>query len=76
VSVLCANTKTRLPKLPLGIPPDGGWYVRMLGQKGRVVFGIYRRHMKTIGYRGKIDKSLGVPVTTRNWNTIATVMKV
>ena len=25
--------------------------------------------MKAIGYLGKIEKQLGVPVTTRNWNT-------
>jgi len=76
VSVLCSKTKTHLPKLPLGIPSKDDWYVRILGQNGRFVFGIYRRHMKTIGYLGKIDKALRVPVTTRNWNTIAAVMKV
>jgi hypothetical protein len=26
--------------------------------------------MKAISYLGKIEKLLGVPVTTRNWNTI------
>jgi len=31
---------------------------------------VYRRHMKTIGYLGQIDKLYGVPATTRNWNTI------
>jgi hypothetical protein len=29
--------------------------------------------MKTIGYLGRIDKLLGVPVTTRNWNTITAI---
>jgi hypothetical protein len=32
--------------------------------------------MKTIGYLGQIDKLFGVPVTTRNWNTIAAVVRV
>lgn len=32
--------------------------------------------MKTISYLGRIDKALGVPVTTRNWNTIEAVLKV
>jgi hypothetical protein len=32
--------------------------------------------MKTIGYLGKIDKLLGVPVTTRNWNTIVAILRI
>jgi uncharacterized protein (DUF1697 family) len=39
-------------------------------------FGVYRRHMKTIGYLGRIDKLFGVPATTRNWNTILAVVRV
>jgi hypothetical protein len=38
--------------------------------------GVYRRHMKTIGYLGRIDKLFGVPATTRNWNTILAVVRV
>ena len=44
--------------------------------EGQFVFGMYRRHMKTIGYLGRIDKLFGVPVTIRNWNTIAAVVQV
>jgi hypothetical protein len=44
--------------------------------EGQFVFGMYRRHMKTIGYLGQIDKLFGVPVTIRNWNTIAAVVRV
>jgi uncharacterized protein (DUF1697 family) len=29
--------------------------------------------MKAISYLGKIEKRLGVPMTTRNWNTIEKV---
>jgi len=32
--------------------------------------------MKTIGYLGQIDKLFGVPVTTRNWNTILTILRI
>jgi hypothetical protein len=32
--------------------------------------------MKAIGYLGQLDKLLGAPVTTRNWNTIAAVMEI
>lgn len=76
VSVLAAPLRGRLPKMPFGIPANGEWYVRILGRKKEFVFGIYRRHMKTISYLGQIDKALGVPVTTRNWNTIVAVLKI
>jgi hypothetical protein len=32
--------------------------------------------MKTITYLGQIDKLFGVPVTTRNWNTILAVVRI
>jgi uncharacterized protein (DUF1697 family) len=76
VSVLAGPLKGRLPKMPLGIPTNDDWYVRLLGRKQGFLFGVYRRHMKTISYLGQIDRVLGVPVTTRNWNTIAAVLRI
>jgi len=64
------------PRFPMAIPAVGEWYVRLLGSKGRIIFGVYRRHMKTIGCLGRIDRLLGVPATTRNWNTIIAIMKI
>jgi len=32
--------------------------------------------MKTIRYLGTLDRLFGVPVTTRNWNTITAIAKV
>lgn len=64
------------PRLPIALPASENWLVRILGSKGRFVFGVYRRHMKTIGYLGTIDKLLGAPVTTRNWNTVLAVTRV
>jgi uncharacterized protein (DUF1697 family) len=32
--------------------------------------------MKVIGYLGTLDRVFGVPVTTRNWNTISAIAKV
>ncbi|MGA7646548.1 MAG: hypothetical protein WBW01_08555, partial [Terriglobales bacterium] len=52
------------------------WLVRVIACEGQFVFGMYRRHMKTIGYLGQIDKLYGVPATTRNWNTIITIMRI
>lgn len=76
VSVLVAPARGHLPPMPFNIPAVGEWYVRILGRQGQFVFGAYRRHMKTISYLGQIDKALGVPVTTRNWNTIAALFKL
>jgi uncharacterized protein (DUF1697 family) len=32
--------------------------------------------MQAISYLGKLDRVFGVPVTTRNWNTITAIAKV
>jgi len=62
--------------LPVAFPPKGEWLVRVIASNKQFVFGIYRRHMKTIGYLGQIDKLFGVPATTRNWNTILAVVRL
>ena len=62
--------------LPVSFPSSGQWLVRVLASEGQFVFGMYRRHMKTIGYLGQIDKLYNVPATTRNWNTIATILRL
>jgi uncharacterized protein (DUF1697 family) len=63
-------------RLPVRFPADGEWFVRVIASKNQFVFGVYRRHMKTIGYLGRIDKLFGVPATTRNWNTILAVARI
>jgi uncharacterized protein (DUF1697 family) len=62
--------------LPVTFPSDGAWLVRVIASDGRFVFGMYRRHMKTIGYLSQIDKLYGVPATTRNWNTITAIIRI
>ena len=57
-------------------PSERKWLVRVIASEGQFVFGMYRRHMKTIGYLGQIDKLCGAPATTRNWNTIATIVRI
>jgi uncharacterized protein (DUF1697 family) len=67
----------RVPaSMPLTLPPEGEWLVRVIGSTDRFVFGEYRRHMKTIGYLGQIDKLFGAPATTRNWNTIVSIVRI
>jgi uncharacterized protein (DUF1697 family) len=62
--------------LPVAFPSDEAWLVRVIASDGQFVFGMYRRHMKTIGYLGQVDKLFGVPATTRNWNTIIAIIRI
>jgi uncharacterized protein (DUF1697 family) len=67
---------SQLPPLPLSLPSDEAWLLKIITIQSRFVLGLYRREMKAISYLGKIEKLLGVPVTTRNWNTIEKVAKI
>jgi uncharacterized protein (DUF1697 family) len=73
---ILSKVKDARVQLPVAIPEDGEWCVRVLALSGHFVFGIYRRHMKTIGYLGQIDKLFGAPATTRNWNTILAIIRI
>jgi uncharacterized protein (DUF1697 family) len=75
VSVLAKRPRV-LPAIPISLPPDGEWLLRILAMQNRFLFGLYRRQMKAIGFLGAIDKIFGVPATTRNWNTITTIISV
>jgi uncharacterized protein (DUF1697 family) len=69
VNVLSAPLKTS-PTLPLALPAADDWLLKIIAIQGRFVLGVYRRQMKAISYLGKLEKLLGRPATTRNWNTI------
>ena len=75
VNVLAKRLQA-LPPLPLSLPSDDEWLLKIIAIEDRFVLGLYRRQMKAISYLGKIEKRLGVPVTTRNWNTIEKVAKI
>ena len=75
VSILSKAGSVRT-SLPVSFPSNGEWLVRVLASQGQFVFGTYRRHMKTIGYLGRIDKLYGAPATTRNWNTITAIIRI
>lgn len=66
---------SRVPALPVHFPGQADWLVRVMGAEGRFLYGVYRRHMKTIGCLGQLDKLAPGPVTTRNWNTIEAVLQ-
>ena len=75
VNVLAKRLQA-LPPLPLSLPSDDDWLLKIIAIQDRFVLGLYRRQMKAISYLGKIEKLLGVPATTRNWNTIEKVVKI
>lgn len=75
VSILSKAGRGRA-SLPIAFPEDQEWLVRIIGSKNRLVFGVYRRHMKTIGCLGRIDEVFGAPATTRSWSTILSVLRI
>jgi uncharacterized protein (DUF1697 family) len=75
LSVLSKASRVR-PSIPIMLPPDGEWSLRVIASANRFVLGEYRRHMKAIAYLGQIDKLFGVPATTRNWTTIDAIVRV
>jgi uncharacterized protein (DUF1697 family) len=75
VSVLHERPR-KLPVLPLTLPDEKDWLFRIVAIPNRFVLGIYRRQMKAIGFLGKIEKILGMPATTRSWNTLEKVVQV
>ncbi len=75
VSVLSRRTRSA-PRLPMSLPSDGRWLLKILAREDRFLIGVYRRQMKAIGHLGTLDRVFGVPVTTRNWNTIHAIARV
>ena len=75
VSVLARRPRSA-PSTPMSLPSTGTWLLKILARDNRFVFGLYRRHMKAIGYLGALDRLFGVPVTTRNWNTMTAIARV
>ena len=75
VSVLARAGSLR-KALPVSFPPEGQWLVKVVAAQGPYVFGMYRRHMKTIGYLNKVDDLFSAPATSRSWSTIAKIVRI
>ncbi len=75
VSILPSATRAR-PTMPITLPNESEWLVRVLGAKKCFVFGEYRRHMKTIGCLGMLDAIFGAPATTRSWTTMLSIARM
>jgi hypothetical protein len=75
VSILSQNP-CRSVSVPVDLPEAGEWFVRILGSRNRLLYGVYSRRMKTISYLSQIDNLFGAPATTRSWNTILSVVRI
>ncbi len=75
VSVLSRRPRLS-PATPMRFPQSGRWLLKIVTKRKRFILGMYRRHMKVIGLLGSLDRLYGVPVTTRNWNTLVLIAKV
>lgn len=75
VSVL-AKRRRRGFAVPLTLPADGRWCVKVLAHEGRFVLGIHRREMRAIRYLGQLEETFGVPLTTRTWSTMLAITRV
>jgi hypothetical protein len=75
VSVLGARPQSS-PPIPLSLPHDGRWCLRVVACQGRFVCGVYRREIRAIRYLGQLKRVFGVPATTRNWNTMLAIVRI
>jgi len=75
VSILAEAGRRRV-SLPTTLPEGDEWLVRIIGSQNRLIYGVYRRHMRTIGCLGQIDRLFGAPATTRSWSTIRAVLRI
>jgi uncharacterized protein (DUF1697 family) len=75
VSILSKASRHK-PSLPIAIPQSGDPFVRIIGSRDRLLFGVYRRQMRTITHLGRIDKIFRAAATTRSWSTILSVLRI
>lgn len=78
VQFVSVMAKRRVPSfaLPLTLPTEGDWCLKVFACQARFVVGVHRREMKAIGCLGHLEKVLGTPLTTRSWSTILTIARI
>ena len=76
-AVLAGTPKTR-PNLPVSTPAGSAWSVRLDRLENGFALGIWRRSARGFAYPSDfVEETLGVPATTRYWETflrLATVL--
>lgn len=63
----------KLPALPVEAPIGGKWEVRVVAVTGQFALSWRRPGPKGVYANAVVEKILGVPATTRNWNTIIAI---
>ena len=65
------------PALPIEAPAGRDWEVRILAIQGPFVLSLWRRMGKGVLYPNEVvEKTFGIPATTRNWNTISAIREI
>ena len=76
VAVLGAKPKTR-PALPMMFPKSGQWSVRLDRVDGAFAIGVWQRRPKGFVFpSNSVEAALGVPATTRWWETFGRIAAV
>jgi uncharacterized protein (DUF1697 family) len=76
VSVL-GKRPPSLPSFPIEQPAGARWQVRLLGVSGCFVLSLWQRHDRVLLYpNAVVEKQLGLPATTRNWDTFTTAAEL
>jgi uncharacterized protein (DUF1697 family) len=76
LSVLAKRPRS-LPRLPVSKPDGDAWLVKIVDVAGRFALTHRKRLAQGKLYSNEVvEKALGVPATTRNWNTVVTICKL
>jgi uncharacterized protein (DUF1697 family) len=76
VAALDGRSPSR-PRLPLSVPAGRSWSVRFDAVSGHFALGLYRRRAGSFVFPGQVvEKALGVPATTRWWETLERVAEL
>jgi len=76
VAVLCRRPSAR-PALPLAVPTGNSWSVRFDRIEGSFALGLWQRRPSGFLFPNQVvEKALGVPATTRYWETIERLAKL
>lgn len=74
VTILTGKPAQR-PRLPLDAPAAGDWQLRIFALAGVFALSLRLPAQRLIYPSALIEKHLGVPATTRTWNTIGAICK-
>lgn len=72
VTVLACPPKPA-PKLPLVFPETGPWEIQFFRLIGPFLLSVRRPGNRNLYPNAVAEKLLGIPASTRNWNTIETI---